>query len=262
MRADLNQIVAETLAVQSLDLDVVHPTDLGDGIRLVIADVSPAVLLDPFVPNLATALRRHRKTAAEAARLRLRVAITTGLLHRDAAGWAGAPLVECARLLDAGPVRQVLAADDRVDLVVVVSRAVYDGVVRHGYGLDPDSFHPVEIAEKETRATVWVHVPGYRVPPGLDDDVVAVKGARGPRVLPTVWNVPPRSAVFVGRDAMVVWLREQLGASACVADDREVVGAEVCGQLEWIVVDPRLVCHRRRVSVELVGDERDDVVFA
>jgi hypothetical protein len=165
MRADLREIVADTLARQSLDLATLHPADLGDGIRLIIAGVSPAVLLDPFVPNLATALRRHRKTAADAARLRLRVAITTGLLHRDAAGWAGAPLVECARMLDAGPVRQVLAADERADLVVVVSQAVYDGVVRHGYGLNPDSFRPMDIAEKETKATVWIHVPGYRARP-------------------------------------------------------------------------------------------------
>ncbi len=174
MRADLREIVSDTLALQSLDLAALDHSDLGDGIRLIIAEVSPAVLLNPFAPNLATALRQHRKAASDAARLRLRVAITTGLLHRDAAGWAGAPLVECARMLDAALVRQVLAADDRVDLVLVVSRAVYDGVVRHGYGLDPDSFHPADIAEKETRATVWIHVPGYRVPPGLDDQPAAV----------------------------------------------------------------------------------------
>jgi hypothetical protein len=174
MRADLRQIVADTLARQSLDLAALHQTDLGDGIRLMIANVSPAVLLDPFVPNLATALRQHRKAASDAARLRLRIAITTGLLHRDATGWAGAPLVECARMLDAVPVRQVLATDERIDLVIVVSRAVYDEVVRHGYGLDPDSFHPVNIAEKETRTTVWIHVPGYRVPPGLDGQPAAV----------------------------------------------------------------------------------------
>jgi hypothetical protein len=174
MRADLREVVAETLTAQSLDLDMLPHTDLGDGIRLMIAGVSPAALLDPFVPNLARALRRHRKAVSDAARLRLRVAITIGLLHRDGEGWAGVCLVECARMLDAGPVRQVLAADGRADLVLVVSRAVYADVVRHGYGLDPDTFHRVEIAEKETRTTVWIHVPGYRVPPGRDNDSPAV----------------------------------------------------------------------------------------
>src|SRR5438046_2554770 len=60
MRADLREIVADTLATRSLDLATLTHTDLGDGIRLMIAGVSPAVLLDPFVPNLATALRQHR----------------------------------------------------------------------------------------------------------------------------------------------------------------------------------------------------------
>jgi hypothetical protein len=174
MRADLRQIVADTLTWQSLDLAALPHTDLGDGIRLMIAGVSPAVLLDPYVPNLATALRRHRQTASDAARLRLRVAITTGLLHRDADGWAGAPLVECARMLDATPVRQALAADERADLVVVVSNAVYDSIIRHGYGLDPDTFHPADIVEKETRTTVWIHVPGYRVPPSDNDQPATV----------------------------------------------------------------------------------------
>jgi hypothetical protein len=27
----------------------------------------------------------------------------------------------------------------------------------------------VRISEKETVATVWIHVPGYRLPPGLDE---------------------------------------------------------------------------------------------
>jgi hypothetical protein len=169
MRADLRQIIAETLAAQSLDLAALHHTDLGDGIRLIVPPgISPVVLLDPFVPNLARALRRHRKAASDPAVLRLRVALHTGLLHADAGGWAGAPLVTCTRMLDAAPVRRVLAADDHVDLVLVVSEAVYQAVVRHGYGLDPATFHPVRIAEKETVATVWIHAPGYRMPPGLD----------------------------------------------------------------------------------------------
>src|SRR6266545_600791 len=79
MRADLREIVSDTLALQSLDLAALDHSDLGDGIRLIIAEVSPAVLLNPFAPNLATALRQPRKAASDAARLRLRVAITTGL---------------------------------------------------------------------------------------------------------------------------------------------------------------------------------------
>jgi hypothetical protein len=169
MRADLRTIVAEVLDRQALDRSTIAQTDLGDGVRLVIPpDVTPGAMLDPFVPNLASALRRHRQAASDAARLRLRVAVHMGLLHHDAGGWAGIPLVTCARMLDAPQVRQVMIADTHPDLVLVVSQAVYDGVVRHGDGLDPTGFHPVNITVKETAATVWIHVPGYPAPPGLD----------------------------------------------------------------------------------------------
>src|SRR5262249_42151521 len=134
--------------------------------------------------------------------LRLRVAIHTGPLHRDGGGWAGAPLVACRRMLDAAPVRRVLAADDHADLVVVVSEAVYDGVVRHGAGLDPATFHPVDIVEKELTARVWVHVPGYQTPPGLR------AGLRG--------AAPVRSSG--GRSGPVGWIRRhKIAVSALVA---------------------------------------------
>jgi hypothetical protein len=169
LRADLRAMADDALAQQELDGAVAEQTDLGDGIRLIMpAGVSPAELLYPFVPNLAHSLRQHRRTTSAAARIKLRVAVHMGLLHRDASGWAGAPLVECARMLDAAPVRRILAAAERADMVLVVSRAVYDAVVRHGYGVDPATFREVGIAEKETTTTVWVHVPGYPVPPGLD----------------------------------------------------------------------------------------------
>jgi hypothetical protein len=168
MRADLRAIVAEVLTRQGLDLSTMHHTDLGDGMRLIVPpEVSPSALLDPFVPHLAAALRQHRRASSETAGLRLRVAVHMGLLHRDDGGWAGAPLVTCARMLDASPVRRVLAAENRADLVLVVSETVYDGVVRHGYGLDPAAFGQVRMVEKETAAPVWIHVPGYPYPPGL-----------------------------------------------------------------------------------------------
>ena len=130
------------------------------------AHITPVLLLDPFIPNLATALRTHRKTAAPAARLRLRVAVHMGLLHHDG-GWAGEPLVHCARLLDSAPLRRVLDTADNADMAVIVSQEVYDTVVRHGYGLDPDACHRATVQEKETTTTAWVHVPGRGTCPSL-----------------------------------------------------------------------------------------------
>ena len=168
MRADLRAMVADALERQGLDLAGIASEDLGDGVRLIVpAQVTPARLLDPFVPQLAAALREHRKAAADAARLRLRLAVHMGLLHRDDGGWTGEPLVHSARLLDAAPLRQVFDAADQPDLAIIVSEDVYDKVVRHGYGLDARAYRRVQVRVKETRAGAWIHVPGYPSPPGL-----------------------------------------------------------------------------------------------
>jgi tetratricopeptide (TPR) repeat protein len=170
IRADLHDIVAAVLAGQSLNLRDVHVTDLGDGLRLIVPPaISPRYVLDPFIANLATALKARHKISGEVARLRLRMAVHMGLVHRDGYGWAGQALVHCARLLDAAQVRNALAAANGADLVVVISHALYEAMVRHGYGLNPGACKSVEISEKETTTTAWIYVPGWPTPPGFDD---------------------------------------------------------------------------------------------
>jgi hypothetical protein len=204
MRAELRTMITDAFVRQGLDPADIDSEDLGDGVRLIVpARVTPARLLDPFVPHLAAALREHRKTAAEAARLRLRVAVHMGLLHRDAGGWAGAPLVLSARLLDAPPLRRVLDVAERADLAVIVSGDVYEKVVRHGYGLDPAAYHRVEVAVKETRASAWIHVPGYPAPPGLQSGT-----ATEPAPSPTRPSTHPHPARSGGR--RLSWLRLRL----------------------------------------------------
>jgi tetratricopeptide (TPR) repeat protein len=235
MRADLRKIVADGFAEQGIDANRLHQSDLGDGLRLIVGpETSPALLLDPFVPGLADALRRHRAAVSDTARLRLRLAVHGGPLHRDSGGWAGRPLIECARMLDAAPVRRVLAVDDDVDLVLVVSQRIYDDVVSHGYVLDPAMFHPVGIAEKETTATVWIYVPGYRVPPGLGhgahpherNDEVAQISPAGSAVLPAAQpagravprQLPAVMPHFVGRETELQTLNRLLDEAAEAED--------------------------------------------
>jgi len=165
MRADLHAIVQTALAGLPQAERTVHRQDRGDGIRLILpATVSPHTVIHPFLPDLAAALREHRKAAAPAARLRLRVAVHMGLLYRDAHGWAGAPLVHCARLLDAAPVRHALSATPHTNLIVAVSETIYRDVVRHAYGVDPTTYQQTTITEKETTATAWIHLPGQPTP--------------------------------------------------------------------------------------------------
>lgn len=170
VRADVRMIVGSVLARQGIDIASLESHDLGDGIRLVVPGlITPPALLDPFVPNLDTALRQQRKRASAEARLRLRIAVHHGLVHQDGGSAAGEPLRITARLLDAAGVRQAIALADDANLVLVVSQQMFESVVRHGYGLDPALYQKISVREKETAATAWIYVPGHTPHLSIDE---------------------------------------------------------------------------------------------
>ncbi|WP_433262953.1 hypothetical protein ACQPZF_30890 [Actinosynnema sp. CS-041913] len=126
--------------------------DRGDGMMVLIPpQVSKVDILDPAIPRLIDQLGRHNR--ASAPRIRVRISLHAGEVHRDAHGWVGSDLNTACRLADADPVRAKLAGD----AVLVVSDVLYQSVVRHGYRrVDPAAFGRVEIAEKEVREPAWV----------------------------------------------------------------------------------------------------------
>lgn len=202
MRADLRQILEETLGRQNLSYTQLAVADLGDGYRLLLPaskSISPGVALDPFVTNLATALRLHGETSSDAHRMRLRVVIHTGLLHPEPGGaWSGGPLKECARLLDAPAARWILDAVPAADLVVVVSQTLYDSVVRHGYTLDPTLFRRIRVQVKETDEDAWAYVPGVGRPPAPHESSTPTPS---PRLTPAV-PLQHSSAVNIAGDGI------------------------------------------------------------
>ncbi|WP_406074722.1 hypothetical protein [Micromonospora sp. NBC_01638] len=165
MRGDLYEILGRALKRQSLDIAALNPADLGDGFRLhAPATVSPLVMVSPFIEHLLAEVRLHRRSANETSRLRLRVAIHMGLLHREEqGGWAGRTLTECARLLDAPAARELIAEAPDADLVVVVSDAIYDAVVCQGYGPAPEDFQRIPVVVKESSFQAWAYVPRQHV---------------------------------------------------------------------------------------------------
>jgi len=189
MRADLRQVLEDTLRRQDLDLGRLTVGDLGDGYRLLLpASISPRAALDPFVANLATELRLHGQASSDANRMRLRVVIHTGLLHPELDGsWAGGALKECARLLDAPAAREILDAVPAADLVVVVSHTLYDTVIRHGYTVDPAAFRRIRVQVKETDEDAWAYVPGVGLPPASQDSPPG-KLAREPTPIQSPWS--------------------------------------------------------------------------
>lgn len=162
MRDDLYDLVHSAVQYAGLAVDLLSPSDTGDGFRFVVPIdlVQPTQVVDLFVLGLAAGLREHRRRINETARIRLRVAFDLGLVQQHRQNWTGDPLVRVARLADAEPAREALHADRRLDLVAVVSDVLFDFAIRHGYGyLDPGRFLPVRVRVKEFDGNAWLYKP-------------------------------------------------------------------------------------------------------
>lgn len=170
MRSDLRTIVRDALTQASIDVeyDRLYKKDTGDGLRILFpAEIPSSLLIYPFIPNLNHGLGLHNRFTSKEDRLRLRVAIHQGPIHKDSKDgdteWVGMPMVLCRRLLDAVPVRQVLEDDGTPDMVVVVSNSMYETVVAQGFTLDPGTFQEVSIQVKKTNTNAWIHVPSIPI---------------------------------------------------------------------------------------------------
>jgi hypothetical protein len=161
MRTGLHRILGNAMTAAEIAPEHVEQTEYGDGVLVLLGpQVSKARLLHPVLPRLLSGLARYNRTAPDAARLRLRVVVHAGELLRDAHGITGEDLILAFRLLDAEVVRARLV-QAVADLVLVVSDAIYQGIVKHGYGkIDPAGFHPVWVTAKEISTRAWLHVPG------------------------------------------------------------------------------------------------------
>lgn len=161
VRTALNTAVRAAFRTGGVRWSALAVEDRGDGaIILAPPTVSKLDLLDPVIPNLAARLREYNAAAGPGLRVRLRVSVHAGEVHRDATGWAGSDLNVACRLVSNPVVSRYLLQRPEADLLLVVSESVYEGVVRHAYrGIEPADYAPVHVAVKELNARAWVHVP-------------------------------------------------------------------------------------------------------
>ncbi|MCX4963740.1 hypothetical protein OHA98_02680 [Streptomyces sp. NBC_00654] len=117
-------------------------------------------LVDDYVRHLAAELRAFNAQRVPEAQLRLRAVIHQGLVELADNGFAGTAVVATARLLNADPLYDALAAHPEADLVLLLSDEVFRSVVagRHTTLL-PEDFTRVAVRVKEYEATAWLRVP-------------------------------------------------------------------------------------------------------
>ena len=129
--------------------------DLGDGAMVLVPPaVSKNRLVARLPGRLVHALRQHNQDCEPPSRARLRLALHAGEVHMDDHGFTGDALNYAFRLLDAPAAKEALKAADG-DLLVIVSEALYRGVVRH----DPEAYRSIECQHKETTAIAWIRLP-------------------------------------------------------------------------------------------------------
>ena len=200
-------------------------SDLGDGILVLFDPAVPAAtLLHPLLSTLTTKLTTDNQQATGPGRLRLRVAVHEGHVLADPHGHTGEDLNHAFRLLDAQATRTVLAGSPSADVVLAVSDAVYQGVVRHAYqGLDPVVWQPVRVHAKETCTRAWVHLPGLASQPELSSVLAAPP--LGPTTLPIPHELPSLPEAFTGRTRELEQLARLLQVAAGAGGGPVVISA-------------------------------------
>ncbi|MEO3973824.1 hypothetical protein [Streptomyces sp. CAU 1734] len=200
---DLIGLLDEAASLTGLNRAAWARQPQGDMEFSVLPEATPeATVLGPFVQNLNTRLGSLNARAA-APRVRLRLAIGTGVAADAALGYAGPAPVAVARYVNAPQLKAVLAALTSADLAVIVSDSPYQDVVRFGHtGLDPAQYVRAHVRVKEFGGYGWICVPGH----GPDDVRPAVKNTREPlssrggRTSRTTLSQHVHQGVAVGRD--------------------------------------------------------------
>lgn len=206
VQSDLVRMLDEAATLTGLDRAAWKRQPQGDLEFAVLPEGTPEdAVVGPFVHHLAVRLR-DRNTRPAAQRVRLRMAVDTGVVADAALGHAGPAPVAVARYVNALQLRAGFAALTAADLAVIVSDRLYQDVVRSGRrDLDPAQYVRVHVREKEFGGYGWIRVPGY----APDDVRSSLAQASEPEPSPDA-GAPSRTTlsqhvhqgVAVGRDVV------------------------------------------------------------
>jgi hypothetical protein len=153
------------LAFKDADIswDACKHEDRGDGVfTLAPATAHKAPFVDHLPTALAARLRDHNATHCAEEQIRLRMALHAGEVEFDAHGTTSTAINQTFRLVDAGPLKSVLADSPGV-LALIVSVWYFDEVVRHCEHVDHRTFRraEVETSDREEELSGWISVPDH-----------------------------------------------------------------------------------------------------
>jgi tetratricopeptide (TPR) repeat protein len=182
--------------------------DRGDGVLVLVPPETPKSWLVTRLPALlAEILAVHNAACQMQERIRLRMALHAGEVHRDAHGWAGISLNRAFRLIDASACRAGLRDSSGV-LALIVSDWFYEEVVRHHPAAEPACYSRAHVAVKETDMMAWVRVvKAGEALSGEAEQITPTLAAADVQIQPLPlsrlqvrFSLPPDTAAFTGRE--------------------------------------------------------------
>ncbi|MFF5082406.1 hypothetical protein ACFY36_35615 [Actinoplanes sp. NPDC000266] len=153
------EIVGRTLGRLGLALEDLDWQPDGDGMKVVIPD---SCAWQDAVSGVLDGLRLElaADNAEHADRLRLRCAISSGLIARSRLGYIGDLMIHIHRFLESGPLREAFLGNAEADVVALLSDHVHSCVVKPNWApLSQADMRPVDIEVKGYKAKVWLWVP-------------------------------------------------------------------------------------------------------
>jgi CRP-like cAMP-binding protein len=148
-RDTLHRLLASAFEDAGIPWNTCLREDRGDGVLAVTPTRTTAAGIgSALLDRIQSGLRQHNLTRHNT-RIRLRVALHTGEVHRDEYGPAGPAVEHVLHLLDAKILREGLTG---TDLGLIVSDPFYQDVTRH---IDPEAFHQVTVEPAVPRSPHW-----------------------------------------------------------------------------------------------------------
>jgi hypothetical protein len=157
----------QDLAARNAGLDRQQAFIQGTGDGSLVAwppGVSELELLVDYLRELHDELARVNRTLAKSSRIRLRVAISAGLVEEAAQGITGQAVIRATLLANSDQLREALRRSPGRPLAVILDGQLYEDVVRTGRRRLLDAtYDPVRIRDKYSAEHVaWITVPGSR----------------------------------------------------------------------------------------------------
>jgi len=189
MRTGLYRCLRTAFAKSGVSWDACYREDRGDGaLILVPPDIPKTLLVSRFPQELSLALGLHNEAHAAESRIRVRLVVHAGEVHRDGYGVVGTAINIAFRLLEATALRQALAGSPGL-VALIASQWFFEEVIRHVPASDPATYRQVRVRVKETDELAWICLPDSPdFPDGGQISASGAVSANVPQQLPAVVN--------------------------------------------------------------------------